>query len=294
MDTQSAYNQVARSKVPRSDSILLPLRILNNWVKAVLITIMGPWVGKSVLELCGGRGGELMKWKHARLSYLLFVDNAKEAVEEASRRYTKTINGSYQIEFNVMDCYSDELKNFLLSNWYMHSFEGVSCQFAFHYSFTDRATLKSALANIVCALKVGGVFFGTIPSLDAILRNLEVSDNKLTSFCGEHYNITLCESSDIANARKNGLRYTFRLGNVVPDVPESAIPFHWLIQEARSVGLSLVLHQTFKSFYDEHVGTPFHHDLLQRMKGGLHSSLDPEAAAVFGLYDVFAFRLCGE
>ena len=46
------------------------MRNFNNWVKSVLIRsfLLG---GATVLDLCCGKGGDLLKWKEGGIDYLV-------------------------------------------------------------------------------------------------------------------------------------------------------------------------------------------------------------------------------
>lgn len=49
------------------------MRNFNNWVKSVLIRMHLEEVGLKayVLDLCCGKGGDLLKWKEGGISYLV-------------------------------------------------------------------------------------------------------------------------------------------------------------------------------------------------------------------------------
>lgn len=46
------------------------MRNFNNWVKSVLIRSYLP-TNASVLDLCCGKGGDLLKWREGRIEYLV-------------------------------------------------------------------------------------------------------------------------------------------------------------------------------------------------------------------------------
>lgn len=55
-------------------------------------------------------------------------------------------------------------------------FQACTCQFAAHYFFASRETLRTFLANVATALDEGGHFFGTIPDGKQILNVLRGQD----------------------------------------------------------------------------------------------------------------------
>ena len=53
------------------------MRNFNNWVKSVLIRTYLDKIQKAhVLDLCCGKGGDLLKWKEGGISYLVGAGNA--------------------------------------------------------------------------------------------------------------------------------------------------------------------------------------------------------------------------
>lgn len=52
-------------------------------------------------------------------------------------------------------------------------FQACTCQFAAHYFFASRQTLRCFLTNVATALDEGGHFFGTIPDGKQILNVLQ-------------------------------------------------------------------------------------------------------------------------
>ncbi|KAH0877419.1 hypothetical protein HID58_064813, partial [Brassica napus] len=51
-------------------------------------------------------------------------------------------------------------------------FDICSCQFAMHYSWTTEARARRALANVSALLRPGGVFVGTMPDANVIIKKL--------------------------------------------------------------------------------------------------------------------------
>lgn len=64
----------------------------------------------------------------------------------------------------------------------VHSTETPLLQFALHYSFSEEARARRALQNVSSLLRPGGVFIGTIPDANVLVRKLREGD-VLTRVC---------------------------------------------------------------------------------------------------------------
>ncbi|PVD21245.1 hypothetical protein C0Q70_19416 [Pomacea canaliculata] len=92
------YNQLEEKGLEnRKQSRIFYLRNFNNWVKSVLI---GETLKKlrqedrdkavTVLDLCCGKGGDLLKWKKGRIDHLVCADIAATSVEQCESRYRES------------------------------------------------------------------------------------------------------------------------------------------------------------------------------------------------------------
>jgi hypothetical protein len=61
-----------KGKEGRKDSKILQLRNFNNWIKSLLIAKYCP-KNAVVLDLAGGKGGDLLKWKQAKINRLVLA-----------------------------------------------------------------------------------------------------------------------------------------------------------------------------------------------------------------------------
>lgn len=184
------YNKIERNLENRNDSPIIQLRKFNNWIKSVLIqmeTSKLKTTGKiSVLDLCCGKGGDLQKWSKldspSRLDEYLGVDFAKKSIEEAAKRHLQ-MKHAFPASFHVADVWMVSNINDLFTNIVSfiskirlktelplnHSFDIVSCQFAFHYAFESEEKARMGLLNVSENLKEGGRFIGVIPDSNMIL-----------------------------------------------------------------------------------------------------------------------------
>jgi len=155
-----------RSRKDRNQSKILHLKNFNNWVKSVLIN---KFCNRNdcVLDIGGGKGGDLMKWKVANISHLVLADIAKDSVLDAQNRYEERSDMKFTAKFIVADCcQKDVLKKFLPKDF---QFDLVSCQFSLHYSFENEEKARNFVENAAKNLKPGGYFIGTIPNAYCIV-----------------------------------------------------------------------------------------------------------------------------
>mmetsp|Transcript_24782 Transcript_24782/g.17487 ORF Transcript_24782/g.17487 Transcript_24782/m.17487 type:complete len:91 (+) Transcript_24782:148-420(+) len=77
------------NEMVRQASDIIFLRTFNNFIKSLMIKQCSTHVkkrrdqGLSVLDLCCGKGGDLSKWKIARVSHYVGADLSKNSVAEA-------------------------------------------------------------------------------------------------------------------------------------------------------------------------------------------------------------------
>ena len=78
-DVADFYNaQPNAGLVQRRRSKIFHMRTMNNWIKSVLINKSLGLLGDEqtrlrVLDLCCGKGGDLLKWKKHRLGHLAAI-----------------------------------------------------------------------------------------------------------------------------------------------------------------------------------------------------------------------------
>ena len=85
LNVSSKYN---KTEGRQNNSQIQKLRDFNNWIKSSLITLLCP-NNANVLDICGGRGGDLFKYRYKHIDYYVLFDNADISVKEAENRYNK-------------------------------------------------------------------------------------------------------------------------------------------------------------------------------------------------------------
>ncbi|XP_015608861.1 mRNA cap guanine-N7 methyltransferase isoform X2 [Cephus cinctus] len=245
----------------RSQSRIIFMRNFNNWIKSMLIN---EYLGKvrqdkshgaplKVLDMCCGKGGDLLKWRKANITHLICADIAELSVEQCQTRYNDLVGRNtsdrgfapvFTAEFITADCTKVRLREKYKDASVQLDF--VSCQFAFHYSFESLQQAECMLRNASESLRPGGYFIGTIPdAYDLVSRWQKCEGNK---FGNDVYSVEFqCEEK--TKPPLFGAKYNFHLEGVV-DCPEFLVHVPTLCKLAGKFGLELTMFDRFENFYE--------------------------------------------
>lgn len=253
----------------RNSSNIYHLRNFNNWIKSELINVYVNRVRNTLrhgervwaLDMCCGKGGDLIKWKAAKIQHLVCTDIAAVSIEQCKQRY-QNMGGQnklgYKIEYHACDATVDRQRS-----QYEDSsirFHVVSCQFAFHYCFESLPQAECMLRNASECLATGGFFFGTIPNANEIMRRRQLCDEG--EFGNEVYKISF--ECNTKSPPLFGAKYNFYLDGVV-NCPEFLVHFPTLVKLARKYGLRLIDQKPFGDFFRERTAEGRNRFLLERM-----------------------------
>ena len=190
----------------RELSPIIGLKKFNNWIKSVLI---GKFAyrpqdrpGAKVLDIGCGKGGDLNKWKQARIQLYVGMgklakrykvhqinvrpDIAENSIQQAEERYRRLNRPPFAGRFFAHDCYSvsrlrfrnvvgltsdqrpisDVLPSDLAGREF---YDNVTMQFCMHYAFESASKARMMIENVSRYLRPGGVFIGTIPDSALLL-----------------------------------------------------------------------------------------------------------------------------
>jgi mRNA (guanine-N7-)-methyltransferase len=225
-----------------------------------------------VLDICCGKGGDLLKWQKGNITYLICTDIADLSIEQCKARYDKITQHdpperkSFKAEFFTADATRDRLRNRFKDP--SIELNLVSCQFAFHYCFESPKQAENMLRNVSECLRVGGYFIGTIPDAYDIMRRQRAAESE--TFGNDVYQIKFL--SDPNDLPIFGAKYNFHLNGVV-DCPEFLVYFPALVKLAKKYNLKLIEKVRFEDYFDMKVGRG--RGLLEKM----------QAVERYGLYD---------
>ncbi|XP_065175207.1 uncharacterized protein LOC135805136 [Sycon ciliatum] len=301
------YNQLPEAgKGARYSSPIFHMRNINNWIKSILIKksvslVPGSSKGMHVLDLCCGKGGDLLKWKEGRVGHLVGADIADHSIQQCRQRAGEH-KLPFKTEFHTVDCTRDNLQH-LFQGGEGFGFNITSCQFSLHYGFESEQQALQILANACQNLKPGGVFIGTIPDANHIVHRLRQGNGK--SFGNSVYKVSFDDQMlSMEQFPLFGAKYHFHLEGVV-DVPEYLIYFPLLCQIlAERHNMKLVWKKHFHEFFNEEKEVPENLRLLNKMKclateqandhgmdgGGKVGTISQDEWEAIGLYLVFCFQ----
>lgn len=216
------------------------LRNFNNWIKSSLI-LLCPNNG-NVLDICGGRGGDLYKYRFKHVNNYVLFDNADISIKEAENRYNKmdiSIRPK-NIIFKHVDCFTEDTNQLIPDNLY---FDFASCQFAFHYACGNLKHIERLFKNVSERLKKDCLFVGTTVNEHKLIEKLK--NSKDFKFGNSKYSIEFDKKED-QNLSRIGTKYYFNLIESVPNVPEYLVHFNTIKKIAEKYNLKLICKKTFE------------------------------------------------
>ncbi|ORX33622.1 mRNA capping enzyme-domain-containing protein [Kockovaella imperatae] len=281
----------------RELSPIIGLKKFNNWIKSVLVGLFthrprgGP--GAKVLDIGCGKGGDLQKWKQARIQLYVGMDIAATSIDQARDRFNRLNRPGFDAFFFAHDCYSQSIKDALpgyLANKDMY--DNVSMQFCMHYAFESASKARMMIENVSRYLRPGGKFIGTVPDSELLLDRLKAipEDEDLRFGNG-------CYSVQFEERRHKGLyghAYHFYLEDAVDDVPEYIVDWENFVSLASEYRLKLIYKKSFHEILQEEKDSRDFGPLLGKM-GVINpedgsSQMDGDQWEAANLYMAFAFE----
>lgn len=254
------YNEIEeKGLAERSQSRIVFMRNFNNWIKSMLINEYLNKLKASqklgsplrVLDMCCGKGGDLLKWEKGGITHLICTDIADVSLEQCESRYKKLNNRFdnrfgkvFTAEFFACDSTLVRLRErYKDPSMELHL---VSCQFAFHYCFESMGQAECMIRNAAECLAPDGYFIATIPDANEIMRRQRQAGNR--SFGNDVYNIEfIC---DTEKPPLFGAKYKFKLEGVV-DCPEFLVHFPTLVKLCKKYGLKLESKVGFADYFQK-------------------------------------------
>ncbi|WVW80041.1 hypothetical protein I302_102014 [Kwoniella bestiolae CBS 10118] len=276
----------------REFSPIIGLKKFNNWIKSVLIGKFAHRPQGKILDIGCGKGGDLNKWKQARIMLYVGLDLAETSVQQAAERYQR-MQGRFDGFFFAYDCFSKPLGDILPEQLQQKDlYDNVTMQFCMHYAFESASKVRMMIENVSRYLRKGGIFIGTIPNADLLLSKLNElpEDDEELRFGNSCYYVQFSE-------RKHkgiyGHQYRFFLMDAVEDVPEYIVDWENFVSLAMEYRLRLIYKKPFHDILQEEKGSRDFGPLLGKMgvvNDQGESSMDEDQWEAANLYMGFAFE----
>jgi len=280
----SHYDQKSNTPIYlRRKSRIICLRNMNNWVKSMLIQEFTK-PGDSVLDICGGKLGDLQKWEKVGIKKLIVSDISLESLRHGVERINPKLPGlAFNTTFICCDCFSPKLLEVFPKKTKV---DIVSCQFSLHYSFRSEDSARGLLHNVSKVLKQNGHFIGTLPNACYIVKRCK--ELKSNRFGNSVFKIEFIDKEPVFSAF--GSTYKFYLEDAI-NLEEYLVHMDILISLAKEYGLELVKESRFHDFIYNKTTDQANIDLLKRMNCLNHQGLIPvDEWEALGIYNTFAFK----
>ena len=205
LDTSTISISRAQDKYYQKQSNLgKNMRQFANWIKSIIIyTYCSPnlinkgdkYIKKTILDMGVGRGGDIMKYFHARVKDVVGFDpnyeNIYSSFDSALSRYNDVKSRFPQfpkMDFIQADAgveLTSDIQNKKILNYSKESykiidkiignkkFDVISSQFAIHYLFKNDESLNNLLNNIKTHLKKDGYILLTLFDAETVLKKLD-------------------------------------------------------------------------------------------------------------------------
>ncbi|CCW66284.1 unnamed protein product [Phytomonas sp. Hart1] len=330
-ETQRTNIHYAGKVVERRVAVVPERSVLlrfNNWIKSALIDVAVQRVRGSlpeaqtrrdfaVVDVCCGRGGDLLKWKAVGPAFVFFTDASHECVAEAAARYScgrglsvksnAPEDTGFRAYFDVHDAFdrSAGLQEVLLHELRRSKkpdYHLFSCQFSLHYGCSSLDCVEAFVTVVSSSLAVGGLFIGTTVSDRALLDRFRKQG---LSFGNTHYHVFFPEES-VAFLREHensesftryGVPYFTTVEDAVSNLPEYVVPWDMFCKLCSRYNLHLVLERGFVAFFEEHQHTPDGQNLIKAAKrsrsGMKQMALSTDEMEAASMYRVFIFEKKG-
>ena len=153
------YMKLNKKSLDRTDKDF-QLYKFNNFIKTFLYEKYVA-TGDKVLDLAGGRGGDLYKLQHS--DYILHINVVNQVLEEAQRRYEGMRDKKPNIDFLQFDLLGNNVSKIqkIKNSKKISKFDVITCQFAFHYMCKSKETIDFILDIIANNIKDNGYFLMT-------------------------------------------------------------------------------------------------------------------------------------
>lgn len=248
----------------------------HNQIKSDLYTnIRKLSTGGKLLEIGSGRAGDIHKWRGNKYNEVVGIEYSSENIKHAEKRLSamkknrklaKTlgkitfIHGDFNEpiypDYNFALSEANKLKaeQELIAKY---SFDVVSCQFALHYFFKTKDTVRQMIENVSDSLKKGGYFIGTVFDGKRVFDSLKKTEKiEGINFEGEvewsiskDYN----EKKFLISKPNYGMAIDVFIESIGTTNKEYLVNLKYFIKIMKKNGFSLVEMKSFSDVYDDYL-----------------------------------------
>ncbi|MFH4973817.1 hypothetical protein AB6A40_000526 [Gnathostoma spinigerum] len=276
VDVAAHYNAVPEKGIgERTGSRIFYLRNFNNWIKSMLI---GEFLDRlkasgitriTALDLCCGKGGDLLKWKKGGIRHLVATDIANISMEQCENRYKQMKEKSFSncpvfsAEFINIDSTMERLLDYVSDKNIV--FDLCSCQFSLHYSFESERKARQMLLNATERLRPGGYFIGTLPDAERIVHCIRQSAGNV--FSNDVVRLEYSDPKAFSSGRIPvfGASFNFNLDTQV-NCPEYLVHFPVIVKLLEEYDMELVYMKRFPEAMQYYKDKEGGQTLLQQMR----------------------------
>ena len=216
-----------------------------------------PQLTNNVLELAGGRGGDIHKWIHNKIKNVTLQDIDNVALTEAKRRIDQMehyIKSKLNYKMNIKFVQGD-LRQDIHYKFGKDKFDAISMQFALHYMMGNPTTMKNLIKTIKFNLKPGGYFIFT--SFDGQLVFNLLSKQSIRY--NESYDFKIDDEKVLGIRRlykdntfeKLGQEISVYVDTIGEHDGEFLVDFDYLLESFVKNGFELVESEYFKNILDK-------------------------------------------
>lgn len=134
------------------------IKAIHNYLKEDLYRKYTVPNKTRLLELSGGRGGDLYKYEKYGIRNIVFTDIDSVSIQYVKNNHPKQLNMRFIIADGATN-FTSKIKKQLFNDGDL--FTSVSCQFAMHYFYKSKKTFENFFKNVDTYLQSGGYFFAT-------------------------------------------------------------------------------------------------------------------------------------
>jgi ubiquinone/menaquinone biosynthesis C-methylase UbiE len=226
-------------KTDSSESLITEIRKYNNSVKTDLYKFVRG--SNSILEIAGGRGGDLWKIAQNGFSNATLLDSDINALfidsDCAKVRYQKVKQKNNSFHLNLVH-------QSMLEPINLGKFDVVSCQFAIHYAFNSLNNVDALLNNFAGSCKKNGYLILTFMDGEKIFERLKIGEFKLEKDGHTCIRITKNYNRDkLVNVNQSINVFIDSIG----DNKEYLVNYLFLKKELKKKGFNIIK----ESFFDQ-------------------------------------------